>query len=151
MSFRNRIMRRYAENLKQSLHLPDVAEVLNKLDSKQRLKSLHHQGIQYQGKLFIFLERKIRNKIFLNFEVQSKKSRKRDRIKFYCNQLMGDLEAHRTQIKQCILNIFKTVTRVCVTIEWQEVYITLAIRAHQIKLILRAQRLKAFLVFNTAD
>ena len=86
MNFLNRVMRRHAESLRQSLRLPDVEEALNKLDSKQLLKSLPHQDIQYQGELFIFLERKIRNKIILNFEVQSKKSRKRDRIKFYCNQ-----------------------------------------------------------------
>ena len=86
MNYPNRLMHRHAESLKQSLHLPGVAEALNKLDSKQLLKSLHHQGIQYQGKLFIFLERKVRIKITHNFEVRSKKSRKRDRIKFYCNQ-----------------------------------------------------------------
>lgn len=85
MNFPNRLMHRHAENLKQLLHLPDVGEALNKLDNKQLLKSLHHQDIQYQGKLFIFLERKVRNKIH-NFEVQSKKSRKRGRIKFYYNQ-----------------------------------------------------------------
>ena len=86
MNYPNRLTHRHVESLKPSLHLPDVAEALNKLDSKQLLKSLHHQGIQYQGKLFNFLERKVRNKIVLNLEVQSKKSRKRDRIKFYYNQ-----------------------------------------------------------------
>ena len=61
---------------------------------------------------------------------------------------MGGRGAHLTLIKQQILNI------VCVTTEWQDVYITLAIRvllAHKRKLILGAHRLKDFLVFNIAD
>ena len=67
---------------------------------------------------------------------------------------MGGRGAHLTLIKQRILSVFNVVTRVRVITEWLELYITLAIRvllAHKRKLILGAQRLKAFLVFNIVD